>query len=584
MKFIILSLLLFCPILEAQKPNVVLIITDDQGYGDLSCHGNPKLKTPHLDKLHSQSLRLTDYHVSPTCAPTRASLMTGHYANRTGVWHTINGLSLLRKDEITLPQILNDAGYATGMFGKWHLGDNYPFRPEDRGFNEVLRHGGGGMGQSPDYWDNAYFDSSYFHNGTPTPIKGFCTDVFFQQAKQFIQQNKQQPFFAYISTNAPHGPLHCPTEYSKPYAHLGEKTANFYGMIANIDDNVGDLTAWLEQQGLLDNTILIFTTDNGTAGGRKIFNAGMKGAKNSEFEGGHRVPFFLHWPAGKMTGGHDIPQLTAHLDILPTLAELCQAPLPPTYKGDGKSITPLLRREQTNWEDRMIMTDSQRINTPQQWKKTAVMSTRWRLINGKQLYDIKADPSQKRNLASKHPEVVSEMRAFYQSLWADMAPSYKLTPEIILGNSADNPATLTSHDHHVPGDLDHTPWNHKSVRSATGVTGYWAVDVESAGNYQINLYRWPSESGLALTAAAAPGAAVPGLPSYRSTPGKALDIRSAQLLIAGQSFSAKANPQSTHVSFIAKLPKGSTRLLATFTTATGESIGAYYAEVELLSK
>src|SRR6056297_3491191 len=231
------------PATAAERPNVVIVITDDQGYGDLSCHGNPVLQTPNLDALHAESVRLTDYHVAPTCSPTRAAFLTGHWTNRTGVWHTIMGRSMLRENEVTMGQLFQDAGYATGMFGKWHLGDNHPYRPEDRGYGEVMRHGGGGVGQTPDYWDNAYFDGSYWHNGTPEPVEGFCTDVFFDYAKRFIRAQKaaDQPFLAYIATNAPHGPMHAPPEYSQPYADQGVGLANFFGMIANIDDNVGKL-------------------------------------------------------------------------------------------------------------------------------------------------------------------------------------------------------------------------------------------------------------------------------------------------------------------------------------------------------
>ena len=163
----------------ADRPNVVIVLTDDQGYGDLSCRGNPVLKTPNIDTLFAESVRLSDYHVSPTCSPTRSAFQTGHWTNRTGVWHTIMGRSMLREDEITIGQVFQDAGYATGMFGKWHLCDNYRYRPEDRGYSEVLRHCGGGVGQTPDYWDNAYFDGSYWHNGTTEAVEGFCTDLFF---------------------------------------------------------------------------------------------------------------------------------------------------------------------------------------------------------------------------------------------------------------------------------------------------------------------------------------------------------------------------------------------------------------------
>ncbi|MEM1296415.1 MAG: sulfatase-like hydrolase/transferase, partial [Verrucomicrobiota bacterium] len=236
----------------AEQPNVVFIITDDQGYPDIAAHGNPIIQTPNLDQLHGEAVRLEDYHVAPTCSPTRAGLITGHWTNRTGVWHTIMGRSMIRKNEVTIAQHLKDGGYHTGMFGKWHLGDNYPFRPEDRGFEEVLRHGGGGVGQTPDYWDNAYFDGAYFHNSKAEAVKGFCTDVYFDYAKRFILANKDsgKPFFAYISTNAPHGPMHAPEKYSKLYPELNEGMANFYGMITNIDENVGDMRQFLRDHGL----------------------------------------------------------------------------------------------------------------------------------------------------------------------------------------------------------------------------------------------------------------------------------------------------------------------------------------------
>ena len=189
---VLLALALQHGLLAADKPNVVIVITDDQGYGDLSCHGNPVLKTPEIDRLYAESVRLTDYHVAPTCSPTRSAFLTGHWTNRTGVWHTIMGRSMLRENEVTMGQVFKDDGYATGMFGKWHLGDNYPYRPEDRGYTEVMRHGGGGVGQTPDYWDNAYFDGSYWHNGTPEPVEGFCTDVFFDYAKRFIKSRRKR--------------------------------------------------------------------------------------------------------------------------------------------------------------------------------------------------------------------------------------------------------------------------------------------------------------------------------------------------------------------------------------------------------
>ncbi|MGI9240240.1 MAG: arylsulfatase, partial [Verrucomicrobiales bacterium] len=320
----------------AQRPNVIVVITDDQGYGDLGCHGNELIKTPNLDDLHSQSTRLTNFHVSPTCAPTRAALMTGRYANATGVWHTIMGRSILRRDEATIGRVFADAGYATGMFGKWHLGDNFPSRPEDMGFEHVVRHGGGGVGQLPDVWGNDYFDDTYWVNGTKKSFEGYCTDIWFSEALSFIESKRGQgqPFLAYLSTNAPHSPFLVGEEYKQIYADNPEvPNAAFYGMISNLDENVGRLLGKLESWGLGENTIVIFMTDNGTSAGyagpkkdggaAKGFNAGMRGKKGSEYDGGHRVPFFIRWPAGGVTAGRDIPTLTAHIDVLPTLMEYC---------------------------------------------------------------------------------------------------------------------------------------------------------------------------------------------------------------------------------------------------------------------
>lgn len=278
--------------IAADKPNVVIVITDDQGHGDLSCHGNPILKTPQIDKLYAESVRLTDYHVGTNVFTNACIAHRALDQSHRRLAHNHRPLGA-RENEVTMGQVFKDNGYATGMFGKWHLGDNYPYRPEDRGYTEVLRHGGGGVGQTPDFWDNAYFDGSYWHNGQPEKVKGFCTDVFFEYAQSFIKKQKEagQPFLAYIATNAPHGPMHAPEEFSQPYQAQQTHVSNFYGMIANIDQNVGRLQQFLDEQGLTENTIFIFTTDNGSSSGTKVFNSSMRGAKGSPYDGGHRVPF-----------------------------------------------------------------------------------------------------------------------------------------------------------------------------------------------------------------------------------------------------------------------------------------------------
>ncbi|APZ96079.1 arylsulfatase [Fuerstiella marisgermanici] len=568
----------------ADKPNVVIVITDDQGYGDLSCHGNPILKTPAIDKLHGESVRLKDYHVSPTCSPTRSAFLTGHWTNRTGVWHTIMGRSMLRENEVTMGQVFKDAGYATGMFGKWHLGDNYPYRPEDRGYTEVLRHGGGGVGQTPDYWDNAYFDGSYWHNGTPESVKGFCTDVFFDYAKTFIKSSKEanKPFLAYIATNAPHGPMHAPEESSSPYKDVGNVgLQNFFGMIANIDDNVGKLRTFLDEQGLTENTIFIFTTDNGSSSGWRTFNAGMRAGKGSEYDGGHRVPFFAHWPKGKLTGGHDVEPITAHVDILPTLIDLCEIAPPEGVKFDGRSIAPLLDPTTgTDWPDRILVTDSQRVKDPIKWRKSSVMTSQWRLINGKQLYNIKADPGQKSDVASGHPDVVARLTEFYDAWWEDLLPSFSNDTAIYLGHPNDNPARLTSHDWITTGS---TPWNQQHIRKAMNGdrnTGFWNVLVHEAGDYEIRLRRWPETADKPLNASLPPGADVPGVKAYRTQPGKAIQPVKASIKVGKVSAKADIQPGDREVVFNLTLPQGKTRMTALFTTADGEEFGPYYAYVQ----
>lgn len=567
-----------------EKPNIVIVMTDDQGYGDLSCHGNEVLKTPNIDKLHSESVRLLDYHVAPTCSPTRAAFLTGHWTNRTGVWHTIMGRSMLREDEVTMGRIFKDAGYSTGMFGKWHLGDNYPFRPEDRGFDEVMRHGGGGVGQTPDFWDNAYFDGSYFHNSKPEAVKGFCTDVWFDYAKKFIKAQKKagKPFLTYIATNAPHGPMHAPPSFSKPYEHLGVGTANFFGMIANIDRNVGLLRSFLDEEGLADNTIFIFTTDNGTSSGANIFNAGMRGKKGSEYDGGHRVPFFIFWPNGKLTGGRDVKPITAYVDVVPTLIDLCEIAAPEGVRFDGTSIRPLLHGVETDtWPDRILVTDSQRVKDPIKWRKSAVMTSRWRLNNGKELYDIKADPGQSKNIAADHPQVVERLKNFYNGWWSELLPTFRQDAAIHLGNLAENPATLTCHDWITTGS---TPWNQSHVRKALRGkpnTGFWNVKVVADGNYEIRVRRWPVESGAAIQQALPPGADVPGQPPFRSTAGQAIAAVRATLTVGDQTWkSEKIEPDDDETVFTVSLKAGKTRLSTRFFAADGTEYGGYYAYVK----
>ena len=543
------------------KPNVILVITDDQGYGDLRCHGNKVIRTPNLDKLYTQSTRLTNYHVGPTCAPTRAALMTGRYCNRTGVWHTIMGRSLLRKDEITMADVFRAGGYRTSFCGKWHLGDNYPLRPRYRGFDEVLSHGGGGVGQTPDYWGNDYFDDTYMHNGKPVKFKGYCTDIWFDAAMKFAESCAKagKPFFTYLSTNAPHGPFNVAKKYSDLYAgKAGVPSPAFYGMITNIDENMGKLVKKLDALGIADNTILMFTTDNGTAAGYrrgKGFNAGMKGTKGSEYDGGHRVPFFIRWPAGRIEAKKDIAHITAHIDVLPTLAELCGINGPKGVALDGISIVSLLKGDGANWPDRTLVTDSQRLENCVKWRKSAVMTDRWRLINGKELYDMTVDGGQKKNIADGNPEVVKKLRAAYEKWWTSVSKRFDEFVPIIIGSDKENPTRLTSHDWHGSGA--NVTWNHRQLRGGPIANGFWAVDIAKGATYEFTLRRWPKEQDSLISE-------------------KFLTVTKARIKLGAVEQTQAVAPGAKEVTFKLKLKSGPAKLQTWFMDAKDKSAGAYF--------
>ncbi|WP_425617910.1 arylsulfatase [Anatilimnocola sp. NA78] len=500
---------------KTAPPNVVLIITDDQGYGDLGVHGNTMIRTPHLDQLAKQSARLTNFHVDPTCAETRSALMTGKYSCRVGVWHTIMGRSILRPDEKIMPQYFAEAGYRTGHFGKWHLGDNWPYRSHDRGFHETLSSGGGGVGQSPDAWGNDYFDDTFSRNGTPEKQTGYCTDVWFRNATNFIEKNREKPFFCYIATNAPHGPYNVDPKYARPYVERGvpQPMANFYGMIENIDENIGQLLNKLDDWKLSENTIVIFMTDNGTAagvgggmgGGKnakkkgaqeegtwKGFAAGMRAQKGSQYDGGHRVPCFIRAPFRKdITPGQQVSELASHFDLLPTLAELCGLPVkgPEIQSLDGRSLVSLLSSEDSkSREPRAIVVHSQRVELPEMWRKCAVMTQQHRLVDGKELYDIVADPAQRQDIAAENGPLVEKLRGEYERWWKHVSPRFGEFSDIPLGAEQAPSQELCCHDWH-PGSPA-TPWNQSGQGGVAGnppVNGLWAVRVARAGRYRFTL-------------------------------------------------------------------------------------------------
>ena len=437
--------------LKGSKPNIIVMITDDQGYGPVGKHGHPWIETPNLDKLHDTSTRFNRFLVSPTCAPTRSAMMTGRHPMKNGVTHTILERERMTLDATILPQVLKTVGYTSGIFGKWHLGDEKEYQPDQRGFDEAFIHGAGGIGQAyncscADAPGNKYFNPVIRHNGKFVKTDGYCTNLFFTSALGWIKKVKDQdaPFFAYITTNAPHGPFIAPPSNTKKFTDLGfeGKTAGFYGMIENIDENVGLLLEKLEEWKLMENTIVIFMSDNGMTGGGsgrlgKVlgkqsdgtemlpFNAKMKGLKGSADEGGVRVPFFVRWD-GKVKAGQEIDTISAHIDLLPTLADLAGAKLPDN-QVEGRSLVPLIEKgDKIDWKDRYFFTHKGRWKTgadPNQFKMQnfAVRNQRYRLV-GSALYDMEKDPSQTTDISKEKPEVVAEMLKAYDQFWKEARP------------------------------------------------------------------------------------------------------------------------------------------------------------------
>ncbi|MBM3736225.1 MAG: arylsulfatase [Acidobacteria bacterium] len=568
------------------RPNVILIMTDDQGYGDIARHGNPVIHTPHLDALHDRAVRLTNYHVSPTCAPTRSALMTGRYTNITGAWHTIMGRSLLDHREVTMADVFRANGYRTGIFGKWHLGDNFPCRPQDRGFDEVLVHGGGGIWQTPDFFGNDYSGDTYFHNGKPEKFDGYCTDVWFSGARRFITDAKGRgkPFFCYLTPNAPHGPMWAPEGTEERYKNApGLREPGFYGMIENIDQNVGGLVDFLKSSGLDQDTILIFTTDNGTSSGAQVFNAGMRASKGSPYDGGHRVPFFIHWPGGGLTGGRGIDTLAAHIDVLPTLMELCGVKRAKGPEMHGRSLVPVLRGSVKDWPDRTIITDSQRMEKLVKGRQASVMTQQWRMVNPSldgnparwELYDMRQDPGQKTNLFERNQETAARLLGEYDRWWGMVSARGEEYVRIAVGDPRENPSRLTAHDWH--GEGVEKVWNQRGIRQGAVANGFWAIDVTRTGKYRFELRRWPAEINLPVNYFLRDSST-----NRESAEGVSISAVKARISVGGVDESVAVGNQDTAAVFTLALRKGPAELRTWFTSSDGTERGAYYVYISKL--
>ena len=564
------------------RPNIIFVLTDDQGYGDLSCLGNPILNTLVLDRLHADSVRLTDFHVAPMCTPTRGELMTGQDALRNGATFVCMGRSLLRADLPTMADILADNGYHTGHFGKWHLGDNYPYRPQDRGFHETIHHPAFGITSAADYYGNDYFDDHYRHKDEIKQYRGYCTDVWFEEAMRWMEgcHRRNEPFFAYIATNAPHGPYWVPDEYRRPYLDgIRRDEASFFGMIANIDENMAQLEKFLLDNGIRDNTILIFMTDNGTAMGEGIYNAGMRGRKTSLYEGGHRVPCFIRWPAAGLEGGRDVGGVTRGVDILPTLIDLCDLQAPDGWTCDGLSLAAHLRRPDKAVADRMSVVQYGHANEGAGTgftgrHRAAVMWGRWRLVDGQELYNIGEDPGQQQDMAAANPELVKQLRGQYGAWWDGVNSTLTSYQPLTIGADAENPARLCSCDWAwVYAD------NQRGMRGPVMDSGTWHVDAARAGLYSFTLRRWPEESGLGISDPAPIMQGVDG--SWPA--GKALPVASAWLQVGRSEQALPVPPDATAQTFEMAVERGPTTVKSWWRDEEGNQLaGAYYLTAERL--
>ena len=480
------------PAAERTRPNILVVMTDDQGLGDFSFMGNPVLKTPNFDAFARQSVRLTDFHVAPMCSPTRGQLLTGLAALRNGATSVTAGRTFLRPGIATLAEVFSKAGYRTGIFGKWHLGDFYPHRPVDKGFGESVYHLGWGQLNSTPEFDWPLIDGRYFHNGVEKRYEGHCTDFWFDSAMAWMKSCKDQnaPFLCYLPTNAPHAPCIDLEEYVKPYR--GQGPAGFFGMIAHLDKRFGDLETFLSNEKLKDDTVVIFMTDNGGTAGVKTFNAGLRAGKTTYYEGGHRVPCWIRWPNGALGEPRDISAPTQNTDLLPTLCDLCGITLPASSPDDdpyrGVSLVPVLQGNRRELPDRMFV-----VQYGQVLKKfdACIVWGKWRLIQGKELYDVVTDRAQESDVSALNPGVVAAMRDYYERWWAGLEPTLNEFVPISIGAEPQPVVDLTSGDWEgIYAD------NSGYVREAAGGPsgGHWNLLVDRPGNYEFTLRRWPERS------------------------------------------------------------------------------------------
>lgn len=569
------------------RPNVILIMTDDQGYGDIAAHGNPVVQTPSMDRLHAEGVRLTDYHVTPVCTPTRGQLLTGMDALRNGARAVPGGINTIWRELPTMPEIFRDGGYRTGLFGKWHLGDTYPDRPMDKGFERSVWIRGWGV-QSAIEYDNDYVNLRYLDELDMVHGDRYATDVWFEEAINWMDQQRKtdEPFFVYLPTLAPHGPWWAPEEELALYADQPEPSASFLAMITRLDRNLGRLMDWLAETGLEDNTILIFKGDNGTVPpGRRVYDGGLRGAKAHYTEGGHRVFNFVRWAAGGIAGGRDINQPTQVQDLLPTLIELCELP-EPAADFDGISLAQVLQDPAASLPERMLVVQYGGRVAPVKGEGCVIWN-QWRLVNYHQLYDVEADLAQEHDVAEEHSEVVERMQAFYDRWWAERETRAFERQPYVIGSEHENPVMLEPNMWEGV-DQDNT-WLTARADTAGSLPGYEPergglinIDVARSGAYRMEMRRWPFHTNEPIGSTEGVRQTVSGRPlemEFRETP-----AAEVVLAINGRRHIQKVDPTQPGVTFEnIELDAGYMRMQAWFRDANGEDLcGVFFIEVERL--
>ena len=559
----------------ATKPNVIIIMTDDQG-NNVGFQGNPHVTTPHIDKLASEGVRLSNFHQMPMCTASRAGLMSGQYAEHTGAWRTSRGRTMMRGNTYTIAEAFKDNGYATGQFGKWHLGDNWPMRPQDQGFDEVVGLRCGAVGQIADYWGNDYFDDTYFHNGEPTQYEGYCTDVFFSETIRFIEEKKDEPFFIYLAPNITHLPLKVAEKYSQPHMDKGidEKLATLYGMVDNLDENVGRLLACLKDKGVDENTIILFTTDDGVQGAAvsrtpDYWNMDMRGKKGSQEEGGHRVFSYLRWPGGNVGTGAKNDTLISVQDVFPTMLDLCGLPAPKDVEFSGRSFKPYLETPLDPEADvRAIFFyyfNPKKLD--QRENQNCVIWKNWRLLAGKHLYDISKDRMQENDVAAEYPEVVENLTAKFDAYHAEGKELVQKPVRFILGDPWAQKQELTSQDVYWVKDISSSQaFGQSDTTNLKQAHGPYKVSIARNGKYTFKLSRYPLYTELPL-----------------GKGGRKMEsdfaIEKVRMSIAGQTIEKAVTPNDTHASFTLDLKAGDADLDTALIGGDKDGV-AYFVTIE----